>query len=233
MLEINNVTYSYPKSKSVFDDFSLSFTEGGVYGLLGKNGTGKSTLLYLIMGLLHPQSGVVLMDGVDTRLRRPDVLADMFLLPEEYDLPAVTLDKYITLVKSFYPRFSEEILERCLATFELPRDVKLNALSMGQKKKAYLCIALATQCRLLLLDEPTNGLDIPSKSQFRKVIAGNVSDEQIIIISTHQVHDVEHLLDHVTLIDNNCILLHDRMDALGGEDGVVDLEQLFNEKIEK
>ena len=160
MISIKNVTFGYTPSARVLEDFSLDFEEGGVYGLLGKNGTGKSTLLYLITGLLRAQKGTVKVDGVDSQKREAGTLAELFIVPEEYDLPPVSLKKYVQAIKPFYPRFSEELLEKCLREFEMPTDVNLGSLSMGQKKKVYICIALAANTRYLLLDEPTNGLDI-------------------------------------------------------------------------
>lgn len=214
MLEIQDISYGYTKQTDVLRDFSLTLREGGIYGLLGKNGTGKSTLLYLIMGLLRPRQGQVRFDGVDTSLRRPDTLSQMFIVPEEYDLPSIALGKYIAAVRPFYPQFSDETLRACLDGFGMTTDVNLGALSMGQKKKVYMCVALATNTRLLVMDEPTNGLDIPSKSQFRRVVATGMTDERTVVISTHQVRDVELLLDHVTVIDQNRILLHDTMARL-------------------
>ena len=211
MLKISNLSYGYLKNQRIMTDFSLDFEEGGIYGLLGKNGTGKSTLLYLIMGLLHPRQGQVLYKGIDTRLRRPETLEDMLIVPEEYNLPAISLKEYIKAMRPFYPRFSEETLQRCLDGFGMPLDVNLGALSMGQKKKVYMCIALAANTGLLLMDEPTNGLDIPSKSQFRKVVANSMTDDRIMIISTHQVRDVELLLDRLSVIDNNKVLLNTSM----------------------
>ena len=191
MLKIQDVTFAYKKNNPVLDHFSLEINEGGIYGLLGKNGTGKSTLLYLIMGLLRPQSGWVTYNNVETLKRQPELLSDMFLVPEEYNLPGISLQKYINAIQPFYPRFDVNMMYRCLENFEMPRDINLGALSMGQKKKVYLSIALAARTHLLLMDEPTNGLDIPSKSQFRKVVAGSTDPDQIVIISTHQVRDVE------------------------------------------
>lgn len=211
MIEINDVTFGYYKNYNVLENFSLKFDKGGIYGLLGKNGTGKSTLLYLMMGLLRPKTGTVTCNGIDTSLRQPETLQDMFIVPEEYNLPSITLRAYIDVIRPFYPNFSDELLQKCLAGFDMPYDINLGALSMGQKKKVYMCIALATNTRLLLMDEPTNGLDIPSKSQFRKVVAGGMSDEKTIVISTHQVRDVELLLDRLAIIDRNRILLNASM----------------------
>ena len=209
MIQVENLSFNYVGTKrEVFSDFSLQLTDNKIYGLLGKNGTGKSTLLYLLCGLLRPKKGGVFIDGVLTSDRRSAMLEDIFMVPEEFTLPQVTLDTYVKMNKGFYPHFSEEVLERCLADFELSRQTKLHQLSMGQKKKAFMSFALATGTRLLLMDEPTNGLDIPSKSQFRKVIANNMTDDRIMIISTHQVHDIESLLDHVLILSQSNLLLN-------------------------
>lgn len=225
MLSIKDVTYGYAANYKVLSNFSLEFGEGGIYGLLGKNGTGKSTLLYLIMGLLHPNKGGVLYNGVDTRLRNPDIMCDMFIVPEEYNLPAISLKEYINSLRRFYPRFSEDTLKRCLDGFGMPLDVNLGALSMGQKKKVYMCMALAANTGLLLMDEPTNGLDIPSKSQFRKVVANSMTDDRTIIISTHQVRDVELLLDRLAVIDQNRVLLDATMGEISDKLRFVDVDR--------
>ena len=209
MIEIKNLSFSYGKRKQkVFDDFSLALDKGSVYGLLGKNGTGKSTLLYLMTGLLRPQAGRVLYKGVDVSMRYPLTLQDMFLVPEEFALPSVSLKRYLKLNTPFYPNFSNELLNACLHDFDMNEDIHLGELSMGQKKKAFMCFALATNTSLLVMDEPSNGLDIPSKSQFRKVIASGMTDEKSVIISTHQVRDIDSLLDHVVIIDGTRVLLN-------------------------
>ena len=209
MIEVKNLSFSYGKRKQkVFDDFSLALDKGSVYGLLGKNGTGKSTLLYLMTGLLRPQAGRVLYKGVDVSMRYPLTLQDMFLVPEEFALPSVSLKRYLKLNTPFYPNFSNELLNACLHDFDMNEDIHLGELSMGQKKKAFMCFALATNTSLLVMDEPSNGLDIPSKSQFRKVIASGMTDEKAVIISTHQVRDIDSLLDHVVIIDGTLVLLN-------------------------
>jgi ABC-2 type transport system ATP-binding protein len=209
MIDVNQVSFSYGKRKAkVLDNFSMSLEEGSVYGLLGKNGTGKSTLLYLMAGLLRPQAGEVLYKGAAITKRSPSSLQDMFLVPEEFALPNVSLKQYVKLNAPFYPRFSEELLRACLRDFDMNDDIHLGELSMGQKKKAFMCFALATNTSLLLMDEPSNGLDIPSKSQFRKVIASGMTDEKAVIISTHQVRDIDSLLDHVLIMDGSQLLLN-------------------------
>lgn len=229
MVDISNVTFEYRKGKPVLKDFSLSFPQGGVYGLLGKNGTGKSTLLYLISGLLRPRHGEVRVDGMLSANRQPEMLREIFLVPEEYDLPSVSLKSYTRALKSFYPRFSDDLLRKCIEVFDLEMDMQLGTLSMGQKKKVYMCVALATGTRVLLMDEPTNGLDILSKSQFRKAVVQGMDEDKTVLVSTHQVHDVERLLDHVTIINGNQVLMHG---PLNEDNGPVDLEKLFIETVE-
>lgn len=208
MIQIDHLDFGYPGSKhQVFGDFSLTLHESNIYGLFGKNGTGKSTLLYLLCGLLRAKRGTILVDGKAAGKRQPDMLRDIFLIPEEFELPNVKLSTYVDINRDFYPLFSQQVLDSCLRDFELPISLRLGELSMGQKKKVYMSFALATGTRLLLMDEPTNGLDIPSKSLFRKVVAKNMTDDRTLIISTHQVHDVESLIDHVVVINQSQLLL--------------------------
>ena len=210
MITVENLSFLYRKSKrAVLHDFSLSLEKGRVYGLLGKNGAGKSTLLYLMSGLLTPKSGKVVYHDVDVRRRLPITLQDMFLVPEEFDLPPVSLISYIELNSPFYPRFSKEDMVKYLHYFEMDINIDLGVLSMGQKKKVFMSFALATNTSLLLMDEPTNGLDIPGKSQFRKFIASGMTDDKTILISTHQVRDIDKVLDHVLIMDNNRVLLNE------------------------
>jgi len=208
MIEAKEITFRY-KRKSVFNDFSCTFGNGKVYGLLGKNGAGKSTLLYLMTGLLQPYKGKIEYNGEDVSKRPPSVLSDLFIVPEEFMLPAMPLKRYMAINKPFYPKFSEEQLRKNLSFFELDDSLHVNlaTLSLGQKKKVFMSFALAANTSLLLMDEPTNGLDIPGKSRFKKFIATNMTDDRTIIISTHQVQDIERLIEHVVILENNAILL--------------------------
>ncbi len=216
MLEIKTVTFGYGlRGSEIFKDFSLQLAPNGIYGLFGKNGTGKSTLLYLMSGLLRPQQGRVEIDGLCPQDRRPELLREIFLVPEEFELPDISLERYVSLNEGFYPRFSREVLAGCLADFDLPGTLRLGQLSMGQKKKVYMSFALAAGTRVLLMDEPTNGLDIPSKSQFRKVISRHMADDRILVISTHQVRDVEMLIDHVVMLDGTRLLLNMPLTDIG------------------
>ncbi|MGN1263124.1 MAG: ATP-binding cassette domain-containing protein [Prevotella sp.] len=222
MIRIDNISFDYGTSAAmrkihsmtgnagqiVFHDFSLSLRDNAIYGLLGKNGTGKSTLLYLLSGLLRPQEGSITIDDLNPAERPPQLLSELFLVPEEFDLPAISLTSYVDMIAPFYPRFSSSVLNSCLKDFELPTSLHLGSLSMGEKKKVLMSIALASGTRLLLMDEPTNGLDIPSKSLFRRIVSHYMDSKRTLIISTHQVHDVELLLDHVAILDKHGIIFN-------------------------
>ena len=210
MIKVENLSFTYPKSKHmVLHDFSFSLEAGRVYGLLGRNGAGKSTLLYLMTGLLTPKKGKIMYHDINVRSRLPMTLQDMFLVPEEFELPSISLKKYIDLNAPFYPNFSKEDMYKYLYCFEMDMDVNLGALSMGQKKKVFMSFALATNTSLLLMDEPTNGLDIPGKSQFRKFMASGMTDNKTIVISTHQIRDIDKMLDSVMIMDESRVLLNE------------------------
>lgn len=208
MLQIDNLVFSYHKKKApIFEGINLTIHPGSVYGLLGKNGIGKSTLLYMMSGLMFPHKGHITLDGVEVRRRRPETLEKIFLVPEEFDLPAISVDAYVRRNSVFYPHFDREQFDRYLTDFELEPVKNLAKTSMGQKKKYLVSFALATNTPLLLMDEPTNGMDIPSKSQFRKVIASGMTEQKSIVISTHQVRDLENMIDRIDILDGGRLLL--------------------------
>jgi ABC-2 type transport system ATP-binding protein len=213
MISIQDLSFSYPH-KPVFSGLSLQFRAGHVYGLLGKNGTGKSSLLRTIAGLLRPQSGAVTVKSFTPFDRKPDFLADVFLVPEEFSLPDLDLPDFIRYYAPFYPRFERDKFSRCLSAFGIEAGETLTRLSYGQKKKVLISFALATHAAVLLLDEPTNGLDIAGKSSFRKLLAEAVDEDRCIVISTHQVKDLQNLIDRVTVIDSGRILFDADVDAI-------------------
>ena len=200
----------------VFSNLNLTLEPGKIYGLLGENGVGKSTLLYLMMGLLRPSRGTVLVEGQEAWKRHSGTLAQFYLVPEEIDLPAMRLPTYVSSRRPFYPKFSDEVLRDCLQEFQLPADVALNSLSMGAKKKVLISFGLASGARYLLMDEPTNGLDAASKKQLRRVIARYADLERSLVISTHQLHDVEAMLDHILILRDSGLLLDESAESLTG-----------------
>jgi len=214
MIEFKNLDFSYTRKKNLFEGVSLNMQSGSIYGLLGKNGVGKTTMLNLISGLLFPKSGECTVMGYIPQERKVGFLANLFYVPDEIVLPAMKLNDFVRVNKVFYPNFSQELLEQCLRDFEVEGNENLAKLSHGQKKKIYISFALACQTKLLLMDEPTNGLDIPSKSTFRKLMASVATEERCIVISTHQVRDLDNLIDAVVIMDNSKVLLQGTLDEI-------------------
>lgn len=213
MIKIQNLHFSYRRRK-VFEDLSLELKPGFVYGLLGRNGTGKSTLLRNIGGFLFPQKGNIDAFGYTPGKRQPSFLERVVLLPEDFQLPPIGLMQWIKLMAPFYSLFDTPQFGRYIREFDVPSDARLNEMSYGQQKKVLISFALATNAPLLLLDEPTNGLDIISKGQFRKVIAGAVNENRTILISTHQVKDIDQLIDRIMIIDEGRIVFDQGIDNI-------------------
>ncbi|TAJ11679.1 ABC transporter ATP-binding protein [Marinilabiliaceae bacterium JC017] len=208
MIEIQNLTFGYSRKSPLFEELNLKASKGSIIGLLGKNGAGKSTLLRIMAGLLSPQKGDISIMGKTPFRRQPAFLQQVYFVPEEFSVPAISINAYVKAAGSLYPNFNPSKMAGILQDFELDGTKNLGKMSYGQKKKFLIAFALSTNCRLLILDEPTNGLDIPSKSRFRKVLAGALSDEQMVVISTHQVKDVENLIDRIVLIDQGKIMFN-------------------------
>jgi len=214
MLTINNLTFSYSRKHKLIENLTLQLERGSVSGLLGKNGAGKSTLIYLICGLLKPQAGSIDCNGHNPFNREVEFLEDIFLVPEEFSLPSIPLQDYININAPFYPRYDRTAMNHFLEIFELTPDLNLGQLSMGQKKKAFMSFAMAVNTSLLILDEPTNGLDITAKRNFRRAVAECMTDDKCILISTHQVYDIDKLLDHVVITDRCGVLLNDSINNI-------------------
>lgn len=208
MIKIKDLSFSYGKRKQIFKHLNLNLSNGNVYGLLGKNGAGKSSLLRNMAGLLFPSEGSCTVNGYNAQDRLPSFLQEMYFLPEEFYTPAVKIKDFVKTYSPFYPNFSLKQFMEYLEEFKISDDEKFTELSLGQKKKALIGFGLATNTKVLIMDEPTNGLDIPSKSQFRKIIASVATDDRIIVISTHQVRDLESLIDPIIILDESEVLLH-------------------------
>jgi len=206
MIRVQDLRFSYKKGKPLFNELDLNLSGGQIYGLLGRNGAGKTTLLRLIAGLLKPFSGDIQTLGFPAFQRHADMLADICFIPEEWAVPDLSIRDLPGIYGPFYPQFDERLFWKLVEEFELPTSGKLTGSSFGQKKKAIISFGLATRARLLILDEPTNGLDIPSKSKFRKIISSSLHDGTCMIISTHQVRDMVNLIDPLIILDQGRII---------------------------
>ncbi|WP_257666833.1 ABC transporter ATP-binding protein [Parapedobacter tibetensis] len=214
MVRLTDLVFGYRKQPLLFDGLNLRLNVGHIYGLLGKNGAGKTTLLKNMLGLAYPKSGTCRINGLDATKRLPACLRQVYLLPEEPYIPNHTAKRFVGLTSPFYPDFNGEDFERYLDEFDVPARQTLTKLSLGQQKKFMIAFALACHTPLLIMDEPTNGLDIPSKAQFRKVLAGAFDETRCMVISTHQVRDLDNLIDTVLILHDQQILLHANLDEL-------------------
>ena len=207
MITLKDLSFSYGKHK-VLGNVSMTLEKGKIYGLLGENGVGKSTLLKILSGLLKMKSGECDVFGEVPYSRNPSFLQDIFYLPEDFAGENVVVEKYAMQLGMFYPNFSPDKFNRIISEFGVDPKAKFNKLSLGQQKKAIIAVALSLGTRVLLMDEPSNGLDIPSKSLLRRLIAENASDDQLIVISTHQVKDLENLIDPIIIMDKDGVILN-------------------------
>lgn len=214
MVQLRQVAFSYGKRAPLFDGLDFALEPGGIYGLLGKNGAGKTSLLRIISGMLFPDAGSAEVLGHPASRRHPDMLAELFIVPEEFFLPEITIGEYIAAYAPFYPRFDYGVLDHGLSEFDLGRQAALGELSFGQRKKFLVAFALASGVRLVLFDEPTNALDIPGKSQLRKLLLAHMSDERAFVISTHQVRDLASVMDPIAIIDDGKLVFEASADDI-------------------
>ena len=217
MLQVSNLSFGYSKRRLLYKDLSLSLEKGSIYGLLGKNGAGKSTLLKNLTGLLFPKKGHISVNGFEPQKRQPAFLETIYMIPEEVYVPALTIKEYMNLYAPFYPGFDKVQFHLYLEQLEVTGPDKLHTLSFGQQKKFIIAFAFACNTEILLLDEPTNGLDIPSKIKFRKLISSILTEDRIIVISTHQIRDLDNLIDQVIIIDQGDLLLKASIDQIAGK----------------
>ena len=217
MIQVNELTFSYPQKSNLFDNLSLRLPAGEIIGLLGRNGVGKSTLIKLLSSLLTPQQGVICFQG-KAITRGAELYSRLMVVPDEFTLPKVTVKSFVQHTAPLYPAFNQEQFDHYCNVLEVDCSAKFSDLSMGQRKKAYLAFALACNVELLLLDEPTNGLDITAKAALRSILAAYADESKTIIISTHQAHDIENLVDRVVILEGGNVLINQ---------SVAELQQLF------
>ena len=213
MITIENTSYGYKSNPLIFNNISLEIGNG-IYGLLGENGVGKTTLMHLICGLLFPKNGKCSIDGRNTAERQPEGVNRYFFLPEEMQMPTESIASFAARHSVFYPHFNQEEFELNLEELKIDRKQKLSSVSYGQQKKAMLAYAFALHTPYTLLDEPTNGLDITSRQALKRIISRSMDDESTLLISTHQAHDFENLLDHLVILGKGEILLNRSLDEI-------------------
>ena len=227
MIEINDLGFSYGQNP-VLKNISMKLNEGRIYGLLGENGVGKTTLLTLLCGLKKPQTGSIDIDGYNPYDRKPSFLADQYYLSDEVAAVNMKAIDYARNYGKFWEKFDMGKFLEIMKVFENDPEQKMNRMSCGQLKKTWISFALACNTRYIFMDEPTNGLDIPSKAQFRKAVTKYTSEDSTLVISTHQVRDLENIIDPIIILDRQDVLLNATVEEIS--------EKLYfdysNEKIE-
>lgn len=213
MIDIKNLSFSYG-SNAVLENISLRLEEGRIYGLLGENGVGKTTLLTLLCGLKKVENGSIEVDGINPYKRLPSLLNNQYYLPDEVMPYNSTAERFARFSGKFWPAFDMDKFLKIMAEFETDASKKMNRMSAGQLKKTYIAFALACNVKYLFMDEPTNGLDIPSKAQFRKAITLYTSEDSTIVISTHQVRDLENIIDPILILDRRDVLLNASLERI-------------------
>lgn len=207
MIEIKDLAFSYGKTP-ILKSITTTLEEGRIYGLLGENGVGKTTLLTLLCGLKKVCSGSITTDGENPFDRTPTLLQNQFYLPDEVLPVSMKADCFAKERGAFWPDYDHSKFLEIMKEFENDPAKKMNQMSAGQLKKTYISLALACGCKYIFMDEPTNGLDIPSKTQFRSAIMKYTSDDSTIVISTHQVRDLENIIDPIIILDRQDVLLN-------------------------
>lgn len=213
VVHMQDIGFSYTENR-LFNHLDLEIRRGNIYGLLGKNGAGKTTLLKILSGQLFIEEGETKVLGENPQKRSPSLLSEIFYLPEEFPLPKMNASEYLAMRSPFYPRFDHGMFAQYCREFDIDLNQRLDQMSLGQKKKVLLSFGLASNTALLILDEPTNGLDIPSKKQFRQTVASAMTEQRTFIISTHQVRDMENLIDPIIILHDGKVIFNDTVESV-------------------
>lgn len=220
LLECIKVNKSYG-GKKILKDINLTIPRGKIIGLLGKNGTGKSTLIKLINDLLTPTSGKILVNGEDVGINSKKIIS---YLPERTYLDkTMTVDKVIEYFEDFYDNFDSKKARKLLEDLDLDITQKLSKMSKGMQEKVQLVLVMSRKADLYILDEPLGGVDPATRDYILDTILTNFNDGASVIISTHLITDIERILDEVIFIDKGKIILQSDCDELRGkENGSID-----------
>ncbi|GGE07393.1 MULTISPECIES: ATP-binding cassette domain-containing protein [Sphingobacterium] len=214
MLTIKSLSYYYKPNKNILWNINTTLKPGNIYGLLGLNGEGKTTLLKLIVGMLLPKDGTIEFNGNLSSERNAAYLNEVYFLPDYSKLPDLGIEQFGTLYGAFYSKYNHQQYLDCIKEFNIPTNSRIRSLSLGQHRKVHISFAFACNSSVLLMDEPTNGLDIPSKAIFRKLLSRYINEESIFLIATHQIRDVDMLFDHLLIMKNGSIVLDENIHTL-------------------
>ncbi|MGB2763556.1 MAG: ABC transporter ATP-binding protein [Candidatus Aminicenantaceae bacterium] len=211
MSEILNII-SLDKSfgqKKVLENFNMTLQEGKVYGLLGNNGEGKTTLIRMIMGIIPSNKGEIFYKNQKIEFKHSAYKKEIGYIPEEsFFYSWMTIKDLLDLNSSFYPKWNSKKAHEFLERFSLDNKVRIRTLSRGMKLKLGLIVALASEPELLILDDPTSGIDVPTRQDFLKGIIRELSEAgTTILFSTHLIHELEKIVDHLGILHNRHLIL--------------------------
>ncbi len=220
-IAVKNLNKYYGKFQAL-KNIDLQLGQGKIIGLLGKNGAGKSTLMRCLLGMLKFQ-GEISIDGTPVNNNREQLCKHIAFIPDVGALDnRLTVSQAIKFIANTNPAWNDRKAGELLQKSKLPLDVHIDKLSKGMKTKLYLLLTLSLDVDILILDEPTLGLDIVFRKEFFNTILGEFYDEQkTIIISTHQVEEVEHILEEIIFIDEGKICLHKPIEELKNKYNIV------------
>ncbi|MBE6139520.1 MAG: ABC transporter ATP-binding protein [Firmicutes bacterium] len=211
LLECVNINKSFG-NKNVLKDVNLTISRGRIIGLLGKNGTGKTTLIKLINDLLTPTTGKVLVNGEEVGIESKKIIS---YLPERTYLDkSMTVDKVIEFFEDFYANFDPKKARQLFKDLDLDTTQKLSKMSKGMQEKVQLVLVMSRKADLYILDEPLGGVDPATRDYILDTILTNFNEGASVIISTHLISDIERILDEVIFIDKGKILLQSDSDEL-------------------
>ena len=211
LLKIVNVSKTF-NDKKVLTNINLEISKGKIIGLLGKNGTGKSTLIKLINDLLTPDSGNILINNENISVNSKKIIS---YLPERTYLDkSMTVKKVLHYFKDFYDNFDIEKAKKLLSDLNLDINQKLSHMSKGMQEKVQLVLVMSRKADLYILDEPLGGVDPATRDYILDTILTNFNENATVIISTHLISDIEKILDEVIFIDKGKIILQEDTDTL-------------------
>ena len=213
MITIKKLGFSYG-DHVVLKDISMNLEEGRIYGLLGENGVGKTTLLTLLAGLKKVEDGTLEIDGQIPFNREPSFLSNIYYLPDEVPAPRRKAIDFAIDHGQYWNNFNAQKFSEIMTVFDTDQNQRMDQMSYGQLKKTFISFALACNTKYLFMDEPTNGLDIPSKAQFRKAVSKYTSDDSTLLISTHQARDLEAIIDPIIILDRRDVLMNASLDEI-------------------
>ena len=225
MIKCNSLTKRYGMVTAL-DDIDLTLEKGRIVGLLGPNGSGKTTFIKLCNGLLVPSAGEVLLDG-----KKPGVETKSFVsyLPDANYLPDwMNVGQLVDLFTDFYADFDQAKAYEMLSQLGVDRKHRLKSLSKGNKEKVQLVLAMSRQAKIYFLDEPIGGVDPAARDYILNTIISNYSEDALVVLSTHLIGDIEKILDEVVFINRGQIVCHREVDEIRETEGK-SVDQLFRE----